>query len=212
VRICINLFAASDLRGYRQKFINTEFGIEFMVPSFKEHLFCARQAISGWDRIVPASSTPPASHAVLSALVCWLLDTGQSGMGLALYVSFFGYLRARETLNLRRSDVVLPGTRACRRRENACLLIREAKKGKNQFVYLRDAFLVRSLERFCAGMNETIRLFPYTYTHYSSMFQRALKGCGLAAVGYKLQSLRQGGDTRALLLGVPFADIQVQGR
>jgi hypothetical protein len=52
---------------------------------------------------------PPVSHAVLSALVCWLMDTGQSGMGLALYVSFFGYLRARETLNLRRSDVVLPG-------------------------------------------------------------------------------------------------------
>jgi hypothetical protein len=79
-----SLFTASELRENRQKFINTVFGIEFMVPSFKEQLLCARQAISSWDRVVPASSPPPVSYAVLSAVVCWLLDTGQSGVGLAL--------------------------------------------------------------------------------------------------------------------------------
>jgi hypothetical protein len=90
--------------------------------------------------------------------------------------------------------------------ERAGLLIRDAKTGKYQFVDLGDPFLVRS------KMNEATRHFPNTYTHYRSMFQRALKGCGLAAVGYKLHSLRRGGATRAFLLGVPFADMQVQGR
>jgi hypothetical protein len=198
------LFAASDLRGIRQKYFNTVFGIEFLIPTCKERASCARQAVSGWDRVVLASSPPPLSHAVLSALVCWLLDTGQSGVGLAHCVPFFGYIQASETLDLRRSDVVLPGdTRLPPAAEIAGLLIRDAKTGKNQFVEVRDPFRFRSLERFCAGMNEATRLFPYTYTHNRSMFQGALKGCGLAAVGYKLHSLGHGGATRALLLGVP---------
>jgi hypothetical protein len=95
------LFTTSALTGNRQKFINTVFRIEFLLDR-------VIQLLVGTGEFCWFTSACVAGGPVAPGL-CWLLDAGQSKVGSARYVSFFGYLRARETLNLCCFAVALSG-------------------------------------------------------------------------------------------------------
>lgn len=111
--------------------------MEFFFPIFKKQLVCAQQAADGCDVLRPSNSPPPMSMDIMSAIAQQLKYNGHVNAAYAIALSFSGYLRAGEAIDLRSQDIFLPGDirlAGIQDSSRAGLLMRTAKTDTNQFV------------------------------------------------------------------------------
>lgn len=130
------LYEENPKRGSHQEGLNELSGVEFFDASLRHTLLRARQALAGWDRMVPGTSQPPLPSDVLAAFCAFHLDSGLPDVSLALALAHHGYLRAREVLSLRACDFAFPGdvrlSDRSRDTQAGCMVL-EAKTGKHEF-------------------------------------------------------------------------------
>lgn len=170
----------------------------FYRPLLKGRLGLTDRALAGWDRHEPARSWPPITYGLALGAATALWTTGDHAHALAILLAFECYLRNSETCNLRVQDVTLPGdARVGHYSTLAALVIKKAKTGKDQMVYIRDPLVIQLLKHFTAGAAADDQLLPgLTPRSFRRALRLGLKLVGFDDAPYTVHSLRHGGATR----------------
>lgn len=91
-----------------QKLRYVLFRVEFFGPATLGALWCARQALSGWGKAVPAGPTSPLSRDMVRAISNTLQKARNVSAAYANSFGFHALLRAREICQLAPADVYFP--------------------------------------------------------------------------------------------------------
>ena len=182
-------------------------GLGLYLPRLRKFLPTSRLALRGWSNVEPVQSYPPLTWELTCLLAAHSSEKSPdlARMGIGVVLAFDCLLRVSELVNLRREDIGFVGdermgefeadAKGQSNKTEAIVVIRHAKTGKNQWVELFDASLIKLLRGLVAVTKPGEFLFPYS----ASVFRRELKS-SCAALGlsplYVPHSLRHGGATR----------------
>lgn len=205
-------------RGAKSRMACSVMGAELFLPQHRKKLVGSRLALKGWDRLVPRKSPPPISFSILNGIACECERRGLAVYNIAFRMQFHCYLRASELLQLRVSDVSLPGdVRLSHWGQTSSGGIRlvDTKTGPEQFVTLSDPVLSLLLPTYISSrltqVGQSGRLFPVSYEQLRRLFHAALGWLSLD-VPFTLHSIRHGGATHDSLQGMPVSEIVKRGR
>lgn len=190
----------------------TLFGLCMLCPELKHRLYLSRAVLRGYSTLLPSNPHPPMPWTVCCTLAMWLSSNKKFPLAVAAALSFDGYLRIGEMLNLLKDDVAFADDSRLgylTSSDRVHINIRTAKTGVLQGVEVRDPQvkqLIRVWHNSCTGP----KLFPFSESTYRKWFTR---GCeSLQVAHYTPHSLRHGGATRDFLAGISVNDITVRGR
>lgn len=185
----------------------------------KPHLNLSRRSIVGWSRTTKRHPSTPLSPQMAYAFARHLLNDGSCDSACILLLSFAGFLRASEALNLTWADVTLPGDcRLAGYPPHTCgLNVVDAKTatevGERQFVAIhcaRTAKLLRAISRGQKPGHLISNLL--SYSTYLRDIKRAAAHYGFQDAKFTPHSARVGAATHAFISGVSVDDIAVRGR
>lgn len=184
-------------------------GLPMFYPGITSSLHSSKLALRGYHRLTPSVSKPPLPWPVCVVIAAWLAYQGRYAMALAVLVSFDGYLRKEELLQLLYEDVAIGSKHSPDDRVH--IHIRNAKTGRFQGVEIRDPHVRFLINEFRQHHHHGQRLFPFSGSSYHRWFKRACFNLGLSSE-YSLHCLRHGGATRDYLNGIPINDVLIRGR
>lgn len=192
---------------------STLFGLNIAQPGVSDHLPIAKKALKGYNKLKPSVPHPPLTWPITCIIALDMIKRGHFNEGVATLLAFDSYLRINEALGLYREDIALGddvrlGAGAP---DRMYVRLRKTKTGTEQGVeVLNDD--VKTLVLIVQSRTKAgAKLFPYTDTHYRSLFNRVCDDLKLPS-DYVPHSLRHGGATYGYLTGMSFVDIQVRGR
>lgn len=158
--------------GRLQEMSNLICALFLLYPSQRNCFGFARRCIRGWRPNVPSQSSVPLTRELMLAFSARLLQIGRLHSAVALALSWSGYLRASEALDLTWDRVALPGDVRLAHRGTAAagVNIVNAKTGPLQFVPIHDKLVVRLLQTFAGSRRaqnvSPTRLFCLSYHSY----------------------------------------------
>ena len=193
-------------------------GFDMLIPGIKVDMHRSKRSLRGFMRLSPSQSKPPMPWPVCAVVALWLAFNGQYPMGLAVLVSFDGYLRRSEALKLRFEDIAVgadPRLGLTEEKSNCNdrvhIHIRVAKTGSYQGIEIRDPHVRELVKQYIKEIQPGQRLFPFSSSTYHRWFKNACSSLGLSDQ-YSPHCLRHGGATRDYLNNMPINDVMVRGR
>lgn len=197
-------------------------GLDMFFPGITSSLHSSKRALKGYMRLFPSVSKPPLPWPVCVVIAAWLAFNDRYSMGLAVLISFDGYLRKEEVLQLRYEDIAIgsdprlgvisdgvDGKSLADDRVH--IHIRNAKTGRFQGIEIRDPHVRLLVREYRQQHHHGQRLFTFSGSSYHRWFKRACFNLDLTS-DYSLHCLRHGGATRDYLDGVPINDVMLRGR
>lgn len=191
-------------------------GFDMLIPGIKSDMHRTKRSIRGFMRLSPSQSKPPMPWPVCAVVSIWLAYHGQYSMGLAVLISFDGYLRRSEVLKLRYEDIAIGadprlGLIEAKSTDRVHIHIRVAKTGSYQGIEIRDPHVRLLIKQYLNEIQPGQRLFPFSSSTYHRWFKKACLILGLSDQ-YSPHCLRHGGATRDYLNDTPINDVMVRGR
>lgn len=211
----VYLYDLNPRRSNLQKFRYSLFEIIFLVPELKLLLNISRQIEKGWDKTAPSKSPPPLSVTTVNAISAWLASFGRVRASLAINLGFHAFLRANEICSMQVTDFCFPNDDRLSDflADRSGFVVRNAKTGKNQYIPVTDATLLRGLNRFVLSKpSSASSLFHLSYSELTASFHDALVHFKITNLVYRLHSIRHGGATFEWLNNVPLQDVMMKGR
>ena len=145
------------------------------------------------------------------AVMNWLAIQGYVRLGLGVLLCFAGFLRASEALSLSERDLI-----DCD--DSLVIVLKRAKRGVFQKVVITgvSAVLWARLCRASIPRSRSERVVGCSYTTFNKWPRRATASLGFEGnhegVPWSTHSLRRGGATELLRLGISLPDIMLHGR
>ena len=208
------LYLDNDGKG-RSKASKALFGVILRLPHLRDKFPGARQALRGWEKLVPSQSYPPMPWGVALVVAARLWARLGPSFGVATILAFHCYLRVGELCNLRFRDVALPGDLRLAGSDDVVLRLPKTKTGPNKWATVRSPFVEALLLSFLKsrgpGHPEDF-VFGFSSPRFRKEFKLACRDLGLGDVGFVPHSLRHGGATHDFNMGVPIEDILHLGR
>jgi len=144
---------------------------------------------------------------LLYGMVVFLKMCERAPVATVLLVCFAGLLRVSEALRLPRRDLIMGN-------DYVVLVLDRTKRGQNEKVVIKNlavvTWLARYLRTFPTENHEAA--FPVSYGTVSRWMKRAAEALGFGELNLTTHSLRRGGATQLLRLGVSYQDIALFGR
>ena len=170
-------------------------------PELRGHLVSAWRAAWAWRGLVPALNHRACPVQVLRAMVSLTLLHDRLDVASVLLVGFLAFLRPGELIDLRVSDVLLPGRVLCRP-GTFYVVIRSPKMrrlaARREHVHVAEPTVTAFLERALAGRAGHELVFQGGGAELRRLFAGLLLALGVPSgdlVGLTLASLRAGGAT-----------------
>jgi len=180
--------------GGKQKAANALFGIIRRFPHYKLELPNSRQALKGYQKLLPSIPHPPFTYPSCVAVACVMCKSGYFDMAVAILLMFHCYLRPGEMLQLKVKDIALPGdarlgqvsitaaaattTTATDRIPFSALRIAKAKTGTNQFVTILDSHIHQLLQVLISSRSsDSLSSNGLLFNFSESVFRRVLREC-----------------------------------
>jgi integrase len=197
----------------RHKASNALFGLKQLLPELDSRaLPISAACCKGWEKDKPSVPYPPLTWELTVVIAYSMALRGHLRMAVATLLGFDCFLRISELLGLVREDFADGSDlRTGAEYRKAGLRLGKTKTGKNQWVEPESAAVLTCLRRLVAKTGAQERIFPFTAARYRREFRSVCDELGLEA-RYVPHSLRHGGATRALLLGMPISEIMSRGR
>ncbi|KAI0563520.1 DNA breaking-rejoining enzyme [Gracilaria domingensis] len=199
--------------GKRQEMTNLIAHIIFVVPDLRCHLGLARKAVGAWKRCVPHQSSLPLTLLLIRAIVGRLEETRRHDSAVAISIAWGAFLRASETISLRKEDIALPGDSRISSLGSSQLvgvLVRHAKTRTTQFTFIHETAVISYV---CSHMsNRTSKtLFNITYNGYLRDVKAAALFSGISGQ-LTPHSARLGGALYSFCNGESAETIALHGR
>lgn len=200
------------------------YGLCLLFPRLydKRMLADAKLRLKGWRRIQPSTSYPSLTYEVTCAIAMCMILNGDVDAGIATLLSFDCYLRISEFVNVKLTDIILPGTdsRSSRTNSRVVLCLAQTKTGRNQSVIVRRPDIASLIIHFIKykqhhtrrRVSSSSKLFSFTAASYRRVFRRTCDDLKLSNIGYTPHSLRHGGATFDYQNNVAISDIKTRGR
>ena len=135
--------------------------------------------------------------------------------GVAIRTAFAGLLRPAELFSLRRKSVLLPSRLAFRFLDVGVLSIEEPKNkasgASRQVRLVRDRSALQWLVWYATNLPMEGPLWPFGAARFNTLLKDALRFYALNGLGLTAGSLRAGGATHLLEIGVSVGEIKFLG-
>jgi integrase len=203
----------NDISGGKQKAANTLFGIIRRCPQMKLSFPLSRQALKGFNKLVPSISHTPITYYVCIAMSAVMTKSGHLSRAVALLLMFHCYLRISEMDSLLISDIALPqqnrfGTNTVL----SALRIADTKTGTNQSVTINNTHIHILLQHIIADRPSSDKLFNFSSSTFTRTFHAAKTALGLSSHKFVPHSCRHGGATYDHINGLSIEQIMLRGR
>jgi integrase len=209
---------AEQRRTTRSRFECLVSAVRFFLPRLPR-MAAARATMDGWARLQPCRHTAPMLRVFALALAMRLAALGCPEAGALLIVQQVLLLRPGEALQLRVCDVTLPEFAPVYTGPPRLYCALGAgpwgtKVNRRQVVSTLDPIAVQAARRLFldAQASGRARLVGFDYQAYRQRLAAAADQLGWADLHFRPHSPRAGGATQLLFDGVPFPEIQRQGR
>ena len=181
----------------------------------------AARAIKGWRLLAPAAQRLPLPRMAAFAVSADLCRRGHAMMGLAVMVSFVGYLRPGECQALLTRHLVPPRERAGAQYGAWGLLLHDASLGRPGKTGMLDEAVLIDKDPWLFPVLAAVRqvrpldgpLWPFAHDAFVAEFRTSCQRLGLQRLGGCLYALRHGGASDDLLANRrTFAEVRERGR
>ena len=186
-------------------------GLHFFWPEIRGHLRQAWRLFKSWRRVETPSRAPPLTCDLACAFVAKAVAAGNLSLATLIAIGFHGLLRTRELLKIRYTD--LEWNREC-----GVLTLHQSKTGlrtgSQEAVALRDLLVLQLLDTLVSvhKPHPGDLLWPHSGGSFRKEFQRLCQFFQVENLNFKPYSLRRGGATFLLQMGVALETILVRGR
>jgi integrase len=203
----------NDIAGGKQKAADTLFGIIRRCPQMKLLFPLSRQALKGFQTLVPSISHKPMTYHICVAVAAVMAKSGYRDRAIALLLMFHCYLRISEMDILLISDVALPGDNKFGTNTiYSALRIAQAKTGKNQTVTINDPHIHTLLQVVINNRPISEKLFSFSSSAFVRTFDASTAALGLTSFHLVPHSCRHGGATYDHINGLSIEQIMLRGR
>ena len=200
---------------------------QLVLPRVRWHLPRAWNALKGWKKALPSRARTPLPFELLQYLFLFALDLAVRAdsaverrvwltMAVLLRIGFFGLMRPRELVSLRRKDLRFVEKFGA---ETALLAaIKEPKTaqvesaGVHQFVTIRDPGTVAWAASLTRDMDADARLWMGSQDSFARTLRVLLSQSLLAGLRLTPACLRAGGTTYLFISGFTLEQISFLGR
>jgi integrase len=193
------------------------FGLMHAVPRLRRKLHRAQRALKGWEKSRPKRSHPLLTWELTVLVSLTLAASGFADEALATVLAFDCYMRLKEFVNLRGSDIArVNDARLGGAHPAMAVALRTTKTGPNRFVSIANPQVEQALTDYLQerriGVDEQ-PVFRFTAARYRSLFHRACAAVlGRSDSRFVPHSLRHGGATHDFLRGSSIEQIKFRGR
>ena len=173
----------------------------------RDSYILAKRVLEAWKHQEPVKQAPACPQEVAYALVAAALLAHQPGVAVCIFLCFTGLLRVSEALQLRWHDVVFTG-------RSAVLVLGRTKRGLHDKVVLTHPGAISWLQKFRQVFRANVgdRVANISYSKFRYWMAKLTAMLHLSHMALTSHSFRRGGASTLLQLGLPLADIAVQGR
>ena len=202
-------------QGNRQRMCNLISFLSLECPHARKDFGLSRRSISGWNKLKPPQSALPLTKPIMLAFARYFQQKGSLSAAVALVLQWSTYMQGSEVLNLKKTDVALPGDPHLHHSTDfGGVNIEQSKTGPVQFTTIRDCAVLDILNAFlCREANHSrSKLFNLTYGTYNSLFKDAAIYFGFDQTRFSSHSGRIGGATTDYCRGVSAKTIALTGR
>jgi len=193
--------------------------------SLRGQLTGAWDSVLSWKMERPVHSRVPMPKSILTAVAYVAVLQGMSlephnilmwlSFSVCVRVGFYALLRPKELFELTKRCLRLPTSRVVIGNFVGVCTILDPKNrafmGRLQARMIKDTGTLEWLLWYCAHMNESQVLWPYSDRRFSLCLYACLKFLGLDGLSLTPASLRAGGATEMLESGVPVQNIKFAG-
>jgi integrase len=167
----------------------------------------AWKCLDTWRQRYPAAEAPAMPAFLAFAVANWLELSGRGRFGMGILLCFCGLLRASEALNLVERNLIDCG-------DSLVIVLNQTKRGVFQKVVITHP-AVLTWFRFCRAKypkRAGDKVVTCSYSTFNKWMRRATAKLGFDTLHWTSHSLRRGGATELLRLGVSLPDIMLHGR
>eukprot|EP00435_Cladocopium_sp_Y103_P045333 s2195_g13.t1 len=186
-------------------------GLHFFWPEIRGSLKQAWRLFKSWRRVETPARAPPLTISLACAFVAKAVDAGKLPLAALLALGFHALLRTGELLKLRFCDI--EWNHQC-----GVVSLHQSKTGlrtrSHEAVALRDSLVLQLLETLVSVQRPFPGdlLWPYSGGAFRKECQKLCDFFEVSSFKYKPYSLRRGGATFLLQVGVPLEAILIRGR
>ena len=186
-------------------------GLHFFMPELRGTLRHSWRLFRQWRRVEAPQRAPPLTVWIVKAVIARALEIDQLAFAALFAVGYHCLLRTGELLALQFKDLELSS-------ETGVISLYSSKSGlrtgTEEAVAVRDPLVLdlpRTLavsQRFCPGQ----KLWPYSAQFFRNRFAEHMRFFRISHLQMKPYSLRRGGATFLLQIGLPLDTILLRGR
>ena len=193
--------------------------LELVFPRYKGRLKWARSIHKSWAIHKVVKHTTPLCRGPANLFACWMAVQGRVRLGVGLLLQQRRGMRPSEMLNLRAEDFLLPEEHGLCSRTGYAEIVLGAKAGtkskRPQVVIVRGTLepeLLVLLRRAKRATPTSQRLVPYSIDAYRSWLKKIAGQLHLTDLDFSPHSPRAGFASEGRARGVPFSELQEEGR
>ena len=186
-------------------------GLHFYWPEVRGQLKQSWRLFKSWRRVETPCRAPPLTCELARAFIAKCVAAGNISLATLLGIGFHGLLRTGELLKLRFCDI--EHNRHC-----GVITLHQSKSGlrtgAQEAIALRDSLVLQLLETLFSVRqpHPGDLLWPHSGGSFRKEFQKLCEYFAVGHLNFKPYSLRRGGATYLLQVGLPLETILVRGR
>ena len=186
-------------------------GLHFYWPDLRGHIRQSWRMFRSWRRVESPVRAPPLTIQLAQAFVGKAVHQGDIALATLIALGFHALLRTGELLSLRFKDLEI--SHQC-----GVLSLHQSKTGlrtgAQEAVALRDSLTLQLVDtlRVLRKPFPGDLLWPHSGQAFRNAFQKLSAFFKIEELKFKPYSLRRGGATYLLQVGVPLETILVRGR
>ena len=186
-------------------------GLHFFWPEIRGQLRQAWRLFKSWRRVETPARAPPLTVQLARAFIAKAVDAGKLALATLIGLGFHGLLRTGELLKLRFVDI--EWNSSC-----GVMSLHQSKTGlrtgSQEAVAIRDSLVLQLLSTLWTVQRPAPGdlLWRFSGSSFRSEFQKLCDFFQVTSLRFKPYSLRRGGATHLLRIGVPLETILIRGR
>ena len=186
-------------------------GLHFYWPELRGQLRHSWRLFKSWRRVETPSRAPPLTCDLACAFTAKAVAAGNLSLAALIAIGFHGLLRTGELLKIRFGD--LEFNQVC-----GVLTLHQSKSGlctgAQEAIAIRDSLVLQLLDTLLSlqSPHPGDLIWPHSGGSFRKEFQKLCEFFDVQHLQFKPYSLRRGGATYLLQMGVALETILVRGR
>ena len=186
-------------------------GLHFFWPEIRGRLREAWRMFKNWRRVESPVRAPPLTVQLAQAFIAKAVCAGDVAVAALIALGFHALLRTGELLALRFKDIEFS-------RDCGVVCLHQSKTGlrtgAQEAVAVRDSLTLQLLDTLVSVRRPYSGdlLWPHSGQSFRTAFRKLCDFFRVPSLGFKPYSLRRGGATYLLQIGLPLETILVRGR